>query len=270
MKPAREPDDRTCMRVVLALVAFSSFLNQASAGVIGEARLETSVMATSFYQEESGGCEQQGTVSASVGPCTWSMSGYNFTGGGQAESGYGVFRASAFIEGVAPALSWAGATATTHSYDYLKFSGPSPAYVQLVYDITGSTQGQNIVTLYVSWNFNTVASPILTSDTTVTSSLIPIVPGVEYSLYQQFHILTGAETDQEMDISGRGDFFNTVRLRPLVVTDALGNPLPGYTLETASGYDYFGDTSVPEPGTSALILLGGAMLAGIRRRHRSR
>jgi hypothetical protein len=252
------------MRFVLAVFVVSSFLNQVAGGVIGQAKLATSVTATSFFQEEGGGCEQQGAASASIDSCSWSMSGYNFTGGGRAESGYGVFRASAFIEGTAPALSWAGATATTHSYDYLKFSGPSPAYVQLVYDITGSTQGLAIVTLYASWGHKTVVSPVLTSDTTVYSALIPIVPGVEYSVYHQFHILLGAETDEEMDISGAADFSNTVRLRPLVVTDALGTPLPGYTLETASGYNYLGDSSVPEPGTSALMLMGAAVLAGKR------
>jgi hypothetical protein len=63
--------------------------------------------------------------------------------------------------------------------------------------------------------------------------------------------------------SGTIDFYNTATLQPFQVLDASGTPNFGaiVTGEDGSIYQTVGPTAVPEPGTLALMSLGGLAVA---------
>lgn len=115
-----------------------------------------------------------------------------------------------------------------------------------------------------SLNGTTVASGGLTGGRTLTGGLIPITPGVEYQLFQQLHALAGSETLVDADVSGTADFLHTAVLRSVIVTDANGAVLGGFSVQTATGLDYLNLTATPEPSSLLLSLLGLGAVALLR------
>lgn len=81
----------------------------------------------------------------------------------------------------------------------------------------------------------------------------------------------GAEGDSSM-CAADSDYQDTLRVTGLEVLDSNGNPVPGATLSAASGFDYNGRSSVPEPGTFVLLatLVAGAVLVHAARKHNDR
>jgi hypothetical protein len=123
---------------------------------------------------------------------------------------------------------------------------------------------------YLVWNANTHAPVGVDEPGTLD---VPLVPGDPTQLRLELHARAQyAAPTQEPGTTltgiAIGDFSHTGVLGPAVVVDGGGQPIPGVTLLSASGYDYAAGTA-PEPDAAAAgILAAGLLLA--RRRERSR
>jgi hypothetical protein len=112
------------------------------------------------------------------------------------------------------------------------------------------------------------------TDSTSGSFLTPgftFVYGRPFELSLDLDAVTGTVSPNEI-FRGLGtgtasaDFFNTLVLSGLIVTDSNGNPVEGVTFSSASGTQYTVDgvAPVPEPSSIALLLVG--LTTGVVRR----
>jgi hypothetical protein len=140
------------------------------------------------------------------------------------------------------------------------------------YDITGTTSGavENALDVYLGAPASEVVVNVpLTGDAYIESAPIAVVGGVEYRLSSHLFFGAGYETGSNgADGTGSANFANTVRLRPLVITDGAGIPIPGASILASSGTDYGGD-AIPEPGTLVLISAGLLIVSLKPRRQRT-
>lgn len=86
------------------------------------------------------------------------------------------------------------------------------------------------------------------------------------------HGQEGTAADTIISGSLHSDFGDTVTLSSLLVTDANGNPIPGITIDSQSGFDYPvapGNLATPEPAGLAIAGLGFLAAVGFLRRKRN-
>ena len=130
----------------------------------------------------------------------------------------------------------------------------------------GPTRAQQWETFYSSSTFGTFSVPQAFSFTY----------GTPFELFFRLYAISGTFAPNSGIISavgqgtGTADFFNTLVLSGMVVTDQSGTPVPGAQFLSASGTQYSENGVVPEPSTVAMALVPLICLgAAIARRGRS-
>lgn len=87
---------------------------------------------------------------------------------------------------------------------------------------------------------------------------VPFVYGTPFTYILAMNGQTAADKNYR---SGSIDFLHTAVISGLDLRDATNRPVSGFALRAASGHDYLNQSSVPEPGTVPLLVLGVAGLA---------
>ena len=122
----------------------------------------------------------------------------------------------------------------------------------------GDPVAPTVTLTYTDLAFGDVIEPTLQMN--VGGSLDSLYPTDVASMGED--LVTGGAT---------ADFGSTIHITDLLVTDSNGNPIPGVTVHSDSGYVYpldpaNGGTAVPEPGTIGLMAVALLGLAQMRRR----
>ncbi|HWF09927.1 MAG TPA: hypothetical protein VG297_15775 [Bryobacteraceae bacterium] len=81
----------------------------------------------------------------------------------------------------------------------------------------------------------------------------------------------GTDIDTVISGSASAAFGSTIHLTDVLVTDANGNPIPGVTISSTSGFDYPLDSAnlvAPEPAGLPLVAMGILAAAGLWKRFR--
>lgn len=113
-----------------------------------------------------------------------------------------------------------------------------------------------------------------TYSTTMAASFYAFFTGGALDLVQHLRGQWACSTGtSNLSCSFTGDFLNTAAIGGALVVDAQGNPIPGATITSQSGFDYTrslstpAESTVPEPST--MLLMSGGFVALIARRFRT-
>jgi PEP-CTERM motif len=170
--------------------------------------------------------------------------------------------------------------ASTHTLssftDSLSFSNPGNFFIEVTGALSGSESGSQFATIAYGITVtnsaaNTLVQCNLQSSGTCTTSLIEIGTGQSFSLNGSLSGQGGI--DGTMPIAAGASTMTSVNYSALIsgllVFDASGHPVTNVTLNSESGHQYAILSSVPEPGTSGMLLMGACLAAFFRRRARA-
>jgi hypothetical protein len=193
-----------------------------------------------------------------------------------AAAGFGVLRASTSYD--VDEFSGAKAivtSATAQTQDRITITGlpnGTPGRLHITFDLEGSAS-ENVPGKV--WGFYSFCAHSLEQDFVVARTWHGIVNGpvvrdpIDFEFGEPFPLtLTLTVEIQVTGLSGKPpfepvfamiDYGNTVTWTGASVTDAQGQPVPGFALTSESGTSY--PIPVPEPGRPLLLLLGAGLLA---------
>jgi hypothetical protein len=165
------------------------------------------------------------------------------------------------------------------SYTYTGFEGTGYKvnyYFRLDGDVSGDTETQLHFNFSGAGTSGFYDSPLIHTDGAATTHIDQVYVTPDYDVVWgeeesvNLDVFSGlsshlSQRPEGVTIDGEAAFQNTLQLLGVVVKDANGNVVTGYTVQTASGVNYV--NPVPEPTT--LFILGiGSFAAICRKRQR--